>query len=103
MTEELETIDPVEFLRNSAIKWQDHARLSYALIEIYRDGPEYFDNRDILLTQEALRAESTVAMERLFRYLDELKSPVIINGKQGTVIVYEFCNWQSFGKRPNHR
>lgn len=72
MTEEPDTIDPVEFLRSSAIKWQNHARLSYALIEIYRDNPAYFDNRDILLTQETLRTESTVAMERLFRYIDAL-------------------------------
>lgn len=71
--EQPDTIDMSEFLLNMAIKWQNHARLSYALIEIMRDDPVNFDNDDIIATQDVLRVESEVARTRLFAYIETSK------------------------------
>lgn len=73
MTEEPETIDPLEFCLNSAIKWQGHARLSYALIDIMRNDPANFDNADIVSTQEVLKVESFAARQRMSEYRTLLK------------------------------
>lgn len=69
--EEPDTIDEVEFLRSSAIKWQNHARQTYMLIEILRDDPEY--NCVFWSLTEAQKChamESQVARERLFKYME---------------------------------
>ena len=69
MTEQPDTIDPVEFLRSSAIKWQMHARQSFMLIEILRDDPHHSLD-EIVSAQKCHAIESEVARERLWQYLD---------------------------------
>lgn len=69
--EQPDTIDPVEFLRSSAINWQMHSRQTYMLIEILRDEPEYNSLcLDICNSQRCHAMESQVARERLFAYME---------------------------------
>ena len=67
--EQPDTIDPVEFLRSSAIKWQNHARQTYMLIEILRDDQRY-SHVHVIDAQKCHAIESETARERLWQYME---------------------------------
>ena len=69
MTEQPDTIDPVEFLRSSAIKWQMHARQSFMLIEALRDDPHHSLD-EIVSAQKCHAIESAIARQRLEAYME---------------------------------
>lgn len=69
MTKEPDTINLPEFLLSSAVKWQEHARKSFMMVEITRDNQTWFGHRDIIGAQLCSAAESKMARERLFTYM----------------------------------
>lgn len=69
MTEQPDTIDPVEFLRNSAIKWQMHARQTFMLIEALRDDPHHSPD-EIVSAQKCHAVESAIARQRFNAYME---------------------------------
>lgn len=70
MTEQPDTIDPVEFLCSSAIKWQMHARQTFMLIEALRNDLHNPVNKiEIAQAQEVHAMEHERAMMHYDNYL----------------------------------
>lgn len=70
MTEQPDTIDLQEFRFNSAIKWQNHARQTFVLIEALRDDLHNPVNKiEIAQAQEVHAMEHERAMMHYDNYL----------------------------------